>query len=560
MMKKNISVVMIFAAILASMNCGERMIQEKAPIEYVQRELDKLAPVALQCDLNQIPNSEIKTLKKLIQAAQIIDQLFLLQVDPENLKLARELERYRGTPDQPYLDLFTVMFGRWNRLDHDKPFLTNKAKPLGAGFYPPDMTKEEFESFLKEHPDQVEAFESNFTVIRRIESKLTAVPYYLAYQPYTEQLAKLLEQAADETNDPTLERFLRLRSQAIRTDDYYDSDMAWMDLNGDLEIVIGPYEVYEDALFNYKAAYEAFLCIVDKAESEKLMQIGGYLNDMEAHLPIADRYKNFNRGAGSPIKVVQEVFAAGDTKAGVQTAAFNLPNDERVREAKGSKKVMLKNVMRAKFEKCWIPIAHAVLAPKLLSLVSFDAYFNEVLMHEMSHSLGPGFITQADGQRVDVSKKLKECYSVIEECKADVLAILNMKFLIDKGVFSREIEPSLYATYLGGMLRSIRFGINEAHGGGVAIQFNYCFERGAFKIDEDGKLDLEEKKLYPTLVDLAHQLLMLQATGDYEGAKKFIEQYRRLTPVLQTAIDRLHAVPVDIRPSYPILNELGLNE
>jgi len=262
----------------------------------------------------------------------------------------------------------------------------------------------------------------------------------------TKQISDLLEEAAERTDDAALKKFLHLRADAFLTDDYYESDMAWMDLNGDLEIVIGPYEVYEDNLFNYKASYEAFLCIVDRAESEKLATVAKYLREMEAGLPIPDQYKS-SRGLASPIKVVQEIMSAGDTKAGVQTTAFNLPNDERVREAKGSKKVMLKNVAQAKYEKCWIPIANTILAAKPLQNVSFDMYFNDVLMHEMSHGLGPGLVTLAGGERVDVAKLLKEYYSVIEECKADVLGVLNLKFLMDKGVFPQN-EYGLYATYL----------------------------------------------------------------------------------------------------------------
>jgi hypothetical protein len=255
--------------------------------------------------------------------------------------------------------------------------------------------------------------------------------------------------------------------------------------------------------------------------------------------------------------VVQEVFSAGDTKAGIQTIAFNLPNDERVREAKGSKKVMLKNVAQAKFEKCYMPIVNTVLAPNPLKHVSFDSYYNHILMHEISHGLGPGLITMPDGSKMEVAKALKEVYTVVEECKADVLGIINMKFLMDKGVFAKEDEYSMYASYLGGMLRSIRFGIDESHGGGVAIQFNFCFDKGAFRTYPGGKLDFDEEKILPTLTELANKLLLFQAKGDYRGAKEFIEKYRVMTPQMHNYVDMLKDIPIDIRPSYPILKELG---
>jgi len=530
---------MVFAS------CQSLKITSKMPAQQVEKELAKFAPAELQADLSGLSENDKKCLRKLIQAAELIDELFLIQVDPQNPRLRKVLEK---TNDQPYLDFFNIMYGPWNRVDHDRPFINDRAKPAGAGFYPEDMSKEEFAAAYKGNPSVQKNFESNFTVIRRVKGKLRSIPYHLAYQPYTQEISELLEQAAALTDDASLKKFLELRAQAFLNDDYFASDMAWMDLNGDLEVVIGPYEVYEDGLYNYKAAYEAFLCVVDKQESAKLAAVANYLKEMEAHLPIADEYKS-GRGLASPIKVVQEVLSAGDTKSGVQTTAFNLPNDERVREAKGSKKVMLKNVAQAKYEKCWIPIAQTLLADKPLQHVSFDLYFNDVLMHEMSHGLGPGLISQANGERVDVAKLLKEYYSVIEECKADVLGVYNLLFLMDKGVFSQDAY-GLFATYLGGMFRSIRFGINEAHGGGVAIQFNYLLEKGAIFVDGEGKLDVDEKKMLPALTDLAHHLLMLQAKGDYAGTKQWVDRYRILSPIMQTCIEQLKDVPVDIRPKY----------
>ncbi len=546
-MSNGTCIILGMAVIIMIVGCQSVKISDKAPVEYVQKELAKFAPVELKADVTSLSENDKKCLHKLIEAAGLIDQLFLLQVDPDNPRLLSALEK---SGDQPHLDLFKVMFGPWNRLDHDKPFINARPKPAGAGFYPPDITREEIDDIIKKDPDAKKDLENNFTVLRRVKGRLVDVPYHLAYQPLTKQISDLLEEAAELTDDATLEKFLHLRADAFLTDDYYESDMAWMDLNGDLEIVIGPYEVYEDNLFNYKASYEAFLCIVDRAESEKLATVAKYLREMEAHLPIPDQYKS-SRGLASPIKVVQEIMSAGDTKAGVQTTAFNLPNDERVREAKGSKKVMLKNVAQAKYEKCWIPIANTILAAKPLQHVSFDMYFNDVLMHEMSHGLGPGLVTMAGGERVDVAKLLKEYYSVIEECKADVLGVLNLKFLMDKGVFPQN-EYGLYATYLGGMFRSIRFGINEAHGGGVAIQFNYLMDQGAFFADSQGKLDLDEKKMLPALTELAQTLLLLQARGDYEGTQSFVNRYRVLSPVMKSCVEQLREVPVDIRPIFSL--------
>jgi hypothetical protein len=538
---------LLMASVLLS-GCAQPPFPDKSASDHVVAELAKLAPVELATDLDGLTEGDIKALAKLLEASKIIDELFLLQVDAGNPTIREELA---SANFQDHLALFDVMFGRWNRLVENEPFLDHAARPAGAGFYPKDMNKEELEKFIQDNPEKEDEFTSEFTVIRRQNDTLEAIPYHVAYKDKVDKVAQLLQEAATLTDDPTLRDFLNLRATAFLTDDYFDSDMAWMDLTGDLEIVISPYEVYEDAMFNYKAAYEAFLCRVDHDESKKLEDVAKYLNEMEAHLPIPEKHKNFNRGSSSPIKVVNELFAAGDTKAGIQTTAFNLPNDERVREAKGSKKVMLKNIARAKFDKCWIPIVNTILAEEALKDVSFDAYFNHVLMHEMSHGIGPGNITLA-GEKTSVAKELKELYSTIEECKADVLGIYNVKFMIDKGVFPASLEESMYASYLGGMFRSIRFGIDEAHGGGVAIQFNYLIEKGAFYEDANGRLNYNKEKFWPALVDLAEMLLMLEATGNYDGSLALIKKYRTLTPLMDRYLEELKEVPVDIRPIYPL--------
>lgn len=526
----------------------------QAPVgrDYVSRELAKLAPVELHCDLSQLPSSEYQTLIRLIEAARIIDQLFLLQVNPDNPKIEAELSHMYGTPDSVYYQLFRIMFGPWNRLDANRPFYTKSAKPLGAGFYPPDMSKEEFQNWLTAHPEDKTAFESNFTVIQRKDGKLVALPYHVAYAEHINNLVALLKEATSLTQDQSLKKFLELRAADFLTDDYFTSDLAWMDLNGDLEVVIGPYEVYEDQLFNYKAAYEAFICIVDQTESQKLSMVTKYLDELENNLPLPPKYRHYSRGKISPIKVVNEVFSAGDTKAGIQTTAFNLPNDERVRAAKGSKKVMLKNVAEAKYEKCWIPIVNRILAPEVLAQVSFEAYFTHVLMHEISHGLGPGILYLSDGTQTTVAKQLQDTYSTIEECKADVVGIDSYLYLINKGVFPKEQKNKALASYLGGMFRSIRFGIDEAHGGGVAIQFNYLFDKGAFATDSNGKLTINYALAEKALRELASEVLLIEATGDYDAAKDFITRYRRMTPLITKTIEQLADLPIDIRPIFPI--------
>ena len=532
-------------------SCQKKLITEKASMEYVQNQLDKLTPVTLTHDLSYMPAKEIQAIRLLVKAATYMDELFLSQVYHGNPEILKTLKESKNPDDQAYYDLFKIMFGPWNRLVEDKPFINAIPKPDGANFYPEDMTKKEFNYWLQNHPDDREAFESNFTMIRRKGKKLEAIPYSEFYKDKLKSVVDLLRNAADLTSDNTLKTYLNSRADGMLSNDYYQSDMDWMDLSGDIEIVIGPYEVYEDKLFGYKAAFESFVCVVDHEESNQQKKIVNYLNDMEANLPIDDKHKNFERGGYSPFKVVNLLYSSGDTKAGIQTSAFNLPNDERVREAKGSKKVMLKNVMKAKFEKCWIPIVQTVLAKKDLENVSFEGYFAHTLMHEVSHGLGPGRIVK-NGQETTVNKELKDLYSTIEECKADVLGIYNSQYLIDQGVFPKELENTIYASDCGGMFRSIRFGIDEAHGAGVSIQMNYYLQKGAYKMDKDGRFSVNSWKIKKAVRELAQKLLIIEAEGDYEKAKTFIAKYRSISPEVQAAIDRLKDVPVDIRPIYPI--------
>ncbi len=302
----------------------------------------------------------------------------------------------------------------------------------------------------------------------------------------------------------------------------------------------------------FKAAFECFLTIEDPAESKKLDVFKNYLRDMEMHLPIPDEHKNMNRGSESPLAVVNEIFTAGDTKSGVQTIAFNLPNDERVRKAKGSKKVLLKNVQEAKYKQILIPIAEIVLDAEQMKYVTFESFFNHTLMHEMSHGVGPGFI-KVDGRDTEVKMELKETYSTLEECKADILGMWNNIFMIDKGVFPKTFDKDTYVTFLAGTFRSVRFGINEAHGGGNAIIYNYLLEKGAYEYNETTqKVKVNFEKIGPALQELANMVLMIQAKGDYQGAKDLIAKYVVNSPSLETLRKKLEHLPVDIKPVYEI--------
>lgn len=549
-MKRNLILIISVIAFI-SFGCAKKEMEKEN--EMLKEKIAQYAETKLSYDETLLDENQKKVVQNLYKAAKVMDEIFLQQVYHKNEEIASKLKNSDTKEDQLIYEYFKINFGPFDRLDYNKPFYGNKKKPEGANFYPTDITKDEFNKWIDEHPEDKEAFTSEFTVIRREGEKLVTVPYTEEYKEELSKAISYMEEAAKYADNPTLKKYLLTRAEAFKTNDYYESDMAWMDLKDHtIEVIIGPYEVYEDGLFNYKAAYECFLTLVDPDESEKLQKFANYLVDIEKNLPIPDKHKNFDRGSESPIVVAQEVFSAGDTKAGVQTLAFNLPNDERVRKAKGSKKVMLKNVHEAKFDKLLKPIAEKVMAKEQLKFVTFDGFFNHTLMHEMSHGVGPGFIT-VDGRETEVKDELKETYSKIEECKADLLGMYNNIFMIEKGIYPKEFEKEIWATFLAGAFRSMRFGINEAHGGGTAIIYNYLLENGGYEFDKNtNKVKVNYDKVYDVLKDLSNKVLMIQATGDYEGSKKLIADYAVETESVKILRKNLEDLPIDIKPIFEI--------
>jgi len=517
----------------------------------VAQRMAQLPPTVIDYDHSLLDDNERQVVAKLIEASKQIDEIYWRQVSEKNPALRDQLAKQDGAA----YAYFVANKGPWDRLKGDEPFIGTEKKPAGAAFYPPDMTKEELEKYVAAHPDAKDSLQGLFTVVRRDGAKLVGIPYSTYYKDSLDKAAAQLREAANISNDGPLKRYLMLRADAFKSGDYRESDMAWMDLTGNIEVVIGPYEVYEDNLFNYKASFESFVTVVDKPESAKLAAYAHALPDMERNLPEPEQYKNPNRGSESPIKVVQELYTAGDARRGVQTAAFNLPNDEVVREKKGSKKVLLKNVMDAKFRQSGKPIAMRVLDPSLTSLVSFDAFFNHVLFHELSHGLGPGFLTQPDGKRVEVRIPLKELYSTVEECKADVLGVWNLLYAQKHGLVTAFDEKQLFATYAGLMFRSTRFGVGEAHGRGTAIQWNWLRERGAVTPAAGGKYTVDFAKARDAVRDLATELLTIEATGDYPRAKTLLDRYGKETPEMTTVNATLKDIPVDITPVFPAAGE-----
>jgi hypothetical protein len=396
-------------------------------------------------------------------------------------------------------------------------------------------------------------------VIRRnAQGRLTAIPYSEYYRDDLQRAARLLHEAADLAQNPSLKDFLHKRADAFTSNDYYASDVAWMDLKDSrVEPTIGPYEVYEDALFGYKAAFESFITVADPRASAELDNLKSRMRDLERTLPIEDRYKSLDRSFESPIRVVDVAYTSGDARRGVQTIAFNLPNDERVIEAKGSKKVMLRNVMRAKFDKILTPISAQVLDQSLVRDVQFQPWFINVLMHELAHGLGPKSIKLASGENTTVNRQLKELYSPIEEAKADVTGLHNLTMLQQQGVYDADFVRRAYMGHMADLFRAVRFGTSEAHGKANLIQFNFLREKGVLRYDQQsGRFIADYAALVAANRELAQQLLTLQAEGSYTKANELLTRYAAEGPELQAALAKLRTVPVDIRPQHAVLEKM----
>jgi peptidase M49-like protein len=529
-------------------------------------QLDKMiarfAPTELRMDLSKLSPGDRKALAKLIEASRVLDDVFLRQLWSGNRALHTKLEHDTTPLGKARLHYFWINKGPWSDLDDHAAFLPDvPAKKLpGANFYPEDMTRAEFETWVKTlSPGDRELAESFFTVIRRDSNRhLKIVPYSEEYKTDVAKAARLLEEAAGLTDNATLKKFLLARGAAFLSNDYYASDLAWMDLDAPIDITIGPYETYNDELFGYKAAFEAYVNLRDDAETAKLKFFGDHLQEVENNLPIDPKYRNPKLGTQAPIRVVNEVFSAGDGEHGVQTAAYNLPNDERVITQKGSKRVMLKNVQEAKFHSTLEPISKRVLTPAAQADLSFESFFTHILAHELSHGIGPHQITVA-GRNTTLRQELKELYSAIEEAKADVTGLFMLQLLADRKLIDggASMERKLYTTFLASSFRTLRFGLKDAHGKGMAMQVNYLTDKGGFVARSDGRFEVNFDKIKAAVRDLDHDLLTLEATGDYAGAKRMLDQLGVIRPGLQKALNSLSDIPVDIEPRFVTANQLA---
>jgi hypothetical protein len=510
----------------------------------MQQRMAKYTTVTLAADTAGLTEKERQMLPLLLDAARAMDPIYWAQTWGSRDSL---LARTSDPTIQRYID---INYGPYDRLDNHAAFVPEVgSRPPGANLYPQDITKEEFEAAVAKGPAaRADSLKSLYTLVRRNEDRtLFAVPYHVAFKAQNEIASAKLREAAKLAEDPGLRKYLELRAEALLNDDYQASDLAWMDMkNNTLDIIIGPIETYEDELFGYKAANEAYVLVKDKAWSQRLSRYAALLPQLQRGIPVADKYKRETPGTDSDLNAYDAIFYAGQANAGSKTIAINLPNDEEVQLKKGTRRLQLKNSMRAKFDKILMPIASELIATEQLPMVNFDAFFNNVMFHEVAHGLG---IKNTVNGKGPVRTALKERASALEEGKADILGLYMIQKLSETGELQDANMQSNYVTFLASLFRSIRFGGASAHGRANIAAFNYLLEKGAFARDSaTGKYRVDFAKFQTGMNDLAAKILTMQGDGDYDAVGVFQEQYGTISPTLQKDLDSLgsKSIPVDI--------------
>eukprot|EP00092_Neocalanus_flemingeri_P011828 GFUD01012757.1.p1 GENE.GFUD01012757.1~~GFUD01012757.1.p1 ORF type:complete len:580 (+),score=148.06 GFUD01012757.1:107-1846(+) len=523
-------------------------------LEVLKKKIAEFAPVTVTTDVSSISETEKKVLDLLINAAKYMNPIFNRQAFRWYNETRDKLKEDASDLAQAQLELFDIMRGPWDRQEEHKPFAIEYERPEGGGFYPAKVTKEEFEAYVANNPEEKDKLENLVTIVLQKGDNMVANNYSYFFQEYLKPARNHMMAAANLTENESLKTFLKSRAEAFLSNDYYQSDKDWMDLNSRIEITIGPYETYEDKLMALKASFEAFVTVTDPIESEKLSKYKSLLPEMEQNLPIPDEMKTV-RGSESPIRVVDLVYTSGESRKAVATLAFNLPNDERVRKEKGAKKVMLKNNIISKFNKILTPIANKLMKPKQLSFLDQEAFFNNVLFHELSHSLGPAHVGN-DESKGEIRAALGASYSGLEEGKADVMGIYNILFMVQKGELPKDFGNKVLFTYIAGLFRSIRFGVVEAHGKGAAMQLNTYLKDGSVVfLADSGKYQVNFKKLEQSIKNLVKNICTWQHNGDKKVVDDMFEEFAKLDENTLASLQLLEGIPVDIKPCYPLAGE-----
>lgn len=530
--------------------CQKKQTWTEEEAEEIETRMEKYVLTPMPFDASQFSEQEKQLSQKLIEVGKLADEIFWRQTYYDNISLREQVVENRSE-DDPVRKFFFMQAGPYDRLAHNEPFMDVPPKPPTAGFYPPDMSKEEFETWIKNHPGDEKAFLSPYTVIQREGDKLVAIPYHIAYKTYVDSMAIKLREAADLAENASFEKYLRSKADAIQTDNYFDTDVNWIDVQGSkFDMVFGPFEVYEDELNNIKASYEASVEIVDLEESAKLDVYKQHLGDLEENLPYPEKYKNKEPGLTASFVIVRDVYRGGDIRVGYQPVAANLPNDPEVHQRKGSKKTFWKNIMEARLNQIIIPIGQRIIAENQVNAMTGQGYFDFVLMHEIAHGIGPRYI---HGNSTPVNVALRELYSWIEENKADIAGLHSLKYFREQGIISAELRQQHFVSYLGSIFRTIRFGTGEAHGKAAIVSLNFLMEHDGITYDpQTQRYAVNFDKIDDAITLLANELLLIEAEGDYQRAQRLAEKYAGTPDFVQASLDSLNDLPIDLVPQYEI--------
>ncbi len=532
-MKRTFIVFVVLTTLIFS--CKQKEMLKPVETIDIESKVNEFASFALKTDLSVLTENQKKMLPLLFEASDIMHELYWIEAYGDKTGLLSKIE------DENLKKFVEINYGPWERLDGNKPFIQGIGeKPAGANFYPTDMTEDEFKALESEDKNSL------YTIIRRDENgNLKVIPYHEAFKAEVEKASSLLKQAADLAEDEGFKKYLNLRSEALLTDDYFDSDMAWMEMKENtIDFVVGPIENYEDALFGIKTSHEAYILIKDKNWSDRLQKYAALLPDLQKQLPVSEEYKKETPGSDSDLGAYDVVYYAGDCNAGSKTIAINLPNDERVHLEKGSRRLQLKNSMQAKFDKILVPISEVLISPEQKQHVTFDAFFENTMFHEVAHGLG---IKETITGKGSVRENLGNMSTTLEEGKADILGLFMVTKLKEMGELDVDLMDN-YVTFMAGIFRSIRFGASSSHGRANLIRYNYFKEKEAFTLNEDGTFTVNFEKMQEAMNSLSELILTIQGNGNYDAASNLLKEKGVISSELQDALDKVNSnnIPLDI--------------
>jgi hypothetical protein len=559
--RRLISLVIIVATLAPFTYAAKRRSRHRPPapacvtcsmnvVPDLQQQLAKWKPVTMPFQSAGLSSREVQMVQKLVLATQYLENIYWRQNDPDGLKLYLQLASSKNPQDQNVRHFLYINGSRYDLLNSNKPFFGSEPYRPGRGFYSPDLTRNDIEAYVKAHPEQKGKLYSPTTIVRKQGSELQAVPYSVEFKSFLEPAAKALREAADLSDDPAFANFLRLRADALLTDDYYKSDLAWVDLKSPkIDVIMAPYETYLDDLLGVKASYGPSVLIRDEAESKKLELFQKYVADIQDSLPLAAEDRPSKKGQPTPMEVVDAIYRGGDMRHGYQSVADNLPNDPRIHQAKGTKKLFFKNFMDARVNYVILPIAKVLMVPDQAAKASGDGYLAGTIMHEICHGLGPAY-ARVNGKQIDIREAIGPSFSGLEEAKADVVGMYALKWLVDHNALPKDKLEEYYTSYLAGNFRTLRFGVGEAHGQAEMMEFNYHLEHGGFQRDEQGRYFVDYDKLSASIASLAKELLTMEATGDRARTEAWMKKYDVMPKNLVEALKKVSDVPVDLDPTF----------